>query len=228
MPGCVGEGLLQNSVGGLVDGAVEPPGLSVARDAHVQPRRGVASDEGVERREPGGASATPFSAPRSAACRRSGRSRDGLAGQLLDRFQRCLQALGILAQPAVPARTAITLMACPAASWRSRAIRARSSAAARRRSRSASRSARSARSLKLGELLAPEPRSSPANQAAPQASPVWKSSLAGSRRRRGRSRGTRGRARRRCRCSVASRVVLIATRGEQVERNGGPRSSPIG
>ena len=40
----------------------------------------------------------------------------------------------------------MTLIAWPAESWRSRAIRVRSSAAASRRSRSASRSARSARS----------------------------------------------------------------------------------
>ena len=43
---------------------------------------------------------------------------------------------------AAPAWTRITLIAWPAESWRSRAMRVRSSAAARRRSRSASRSAR--------------------------------------------------------------------------------------
>src|SRR4029450_2291713 len=46
------------------------------------------------------------------------------------------------AAPRAPAWTRITLIACPAESWRSRARRVRSSAAARRRSRSASLSAR--------------------------------------------------------------------------------------
>ena len=71
-----------------------------------------------------------------------------LACDLLDRLERGSRSLGSCScsRRAAPAWTRITLIAWPAESWRSRAMRVRSSAAARRRSRSVSRSARSARS----------------------------------------------------------------------------------
>ncbi len=78
-----------------------------------------------------------------------------------------------------PARTAITLIAWPAESWRSRAIRARSSAIARRRSRSASRWACVARSLSSAICSRRRRVRSPANQATAQPRPVWKSASPG-------------------------------------------------
>src|ERR671914_513023 len=68
----------------------------------------------------------------------------------------------------IPAWTRITLIACPAESCRSRAIRPRSSAAARRRSRSASRSARSARSSSSAIRSRRSLVRSPASHAPPQ------------------------------------------------------------
>ena len=67
-----------------------------------------------------------------------------------------------------PACTRITLIACPAESWRSRPMRVRSSAAARRRSRSASRSARSARCSSSAIRSRRSRARSPASHAPPQ------------------------------------------------------------
>ena len=95
---------------------------------------------------------------------------DGLARDLLDGRERLARFLGIAlgwSRP-MPAWTRITLIACPAESCRSRAMRPRSSAAARRRSRSASRSARSARSSSSAMRSRRSRVRSPASHAPPQ------------------------------------------------------------
>ena len=96
-----------------------------------------------------------------------------LACDLLDRLERGSGARRdrcSCSSRAAPAWTRITLIAWPAESCRSRAMRVRSSAAARRRSRSVSRSARSARSsvrpgaAALTDAVAERPRRRPRRQ----------------------------------------------------------------
>jgi hypothetical protein len=166
VPGGIRKRLLEDPVRSLVDDALELPRLAsfvrwTSSPAAAWRATSVSSDA-----SPGGASTAPFSEPGSrrvptiwsisptvlranspiaanAACERSGSCRSR----------------------AVPARRAMTLIAWPAASWRSRAIRARSSAA-RRRSRSASSSPRRARSSSWAICSRLSRVRSPANHAA--------------------------------------------------------------
>ena len=121
-----------------------------------------------------------------------------------------------------PAWTRITLIAWPAESCRSRAIRVRSSAAARRRSRSASRSARSARSSSSSMRSRRSRARSPASQAPPQTSTPNRISTPGKLSCRRPAAVT---------CATSSvpaiaqvephpRAGLVAGRGDPVEREG--------
>ena len=101
------------------------------------------------RRGPGGGSTSPPSGGAVLAQARTSWSISPPSRARPPRSSRARpRALGVASpsKRAAPAWTRITLIAWPAESCRSRAIRVRSSAAARRRSRSASRSARRARS----------------------------------------------------------------------------------
>ena len=142
--GRVGQRLLEDPVRGLVDGAGQRPRRAARSSVTARPAAVV----GDKRPQRGEAGRRRLGGRRLAqACSDLVDLADRLARELLDRLQRLRGRSGRVARSrAAPARTAITLIAWPAESCRSRAIRARSSATASRRSRSASRSARCARS----------------------------------------------------------------------------------
>ena len=173
VPGGVGERLLQDAVRRLVERGRKRPPCSTFADADGDARRAVTRSKRLHGREPGrrldwpplssrGSSsrraATSWSIspsvsappPRSSPVPRGSGSRSCSSSSL-----------------AAPAWTRITLIACPAESCRSRAMRVRSSAAARRRSRSASLSARGARVLELGDPGTPLGTRSPITHAPP-------------------------------------------------------------
>lgn len=96
----IGEPLLKDPVGGLIDGAAERSRCSSGADGHVKPRRGVALDQGAERGEP--RRSLYDGARRSAVAERADDLVDlghRLARHLLDRLERQARALGILIVP---------------------------------------------------------------------------------------------------------------------------------
>ena len=171
--GGVGERLLQDAVGGLVDGrrraaAARPSTSHVDRRG---PPRGGARRACRARR--GRAAARRSPSARVLAQRRApaGRSRRSSRGRR-PRSSRAPRARPpgsrSCSSRAAPAWTRITLIAWPAESCRSRAIRVRSSAAASRRSRSVSRSARGGALVELGGRWRRWRTWSPSTQAPPQ------------------------------------------------------------
>ena len=114
--GGVGERFLGDPVGGPVDGAGQRPPRAFDGERDGGPCPTVLADKSFEGCQPG------------------------------RRLERAERGAVVVSRRAAPARTAMTLIADPAESWRSRAIRARSWATASRRPCSASCSARARRS----------------------------------------------------------------------------------